>query len=152
MATRSEMAEDAGRAAKQQASAAWTEAKGRARTAVAGQQHAAAEGLGEFAAALREAARNVQGGQETSVSRVAEGVADGLERLSGTLRTKELDEMVRDVESFARGQPLAFFGAAMAAGFVAMRFLNSRETGAQGALGGRPEDDARQVASEDVPF
>lgn len=79
-------------------------------------------------------------------------MADGLERLSGTLRTKELDEMVRDVESFARGQPLAFFGAAMAAGFVAMRFLNSRETGAQGALGGRPEDDARQVASEDVPF
>jgi len=54
-----------------------------------------------------------------------------LERLSGTLRNKDLDGMVRDAESFARRQPLVFFGAAMAAGFLAVRFLKSSSEATQ---------------------
>ena len=39
--------------------------------------------------------------------------------------------MIREVEAFARSQPITFFGAAFAAGFLAVRFLKSGE---------RPED------------
>jgi hypothetical protein len=33
--------------------------------------------------------------------------------------------VLREVESFARRQPLMFFGAAMAVGFLAVRFVKS---------------------------
>ena len=39
--------------------------------------------------------------------------------------------MVREMESFARAQPLAFFGAALAAGFLATRFMRSSADDAQ---------------------
>ena len=53
--------------------------------------------------------------------------ADGLERLSNTLRTKDIGGMLRDMESFARTQPVAFFGLSLAAGFLAVRFLKATE-------------------------
>jgi hypothetical protein len=33
--------------------------------------------------------------------------------------------MLRDMDNFARNQPVAFFGIALAAGFVAVRFLKA---------------------------
>jgi hypothetical protein len=33
--------------------------------------------------------------------------------------------MLRDMESFARTQPVAFFGIALATGFLAARFMKS---------------------------
>ena len=95
--------------------------------AIAGeQQRAAAGGLAEFASALRKAARETgDGGQRSQVGRFAESAADGLERLSGSLREKDLNRLVGDLESFARSQPVAFFGAAVAAGFLAVRFLKA---------------------------
>ena len=56
---------------------------------------------------------------------MAEWAADGLERVSSTLRTKDLNGMVRELESFARSQPVAFFVCAAAAGFLATRFLKA---------------------------
>jgi hypothetical protein len=99
------------------------------------QQRATAGGLGEFAGALRKAAREMDdGGGSGQVSRMAQGAADGLERLSRSLREQDFDGLVREAESFARRQPVVFFGAAVAAGFLAMRFLKAsnrpeRETG-----------------------
>lgn len=123
---------EAAESAKAQAQNAWDDTKERARTAIDEQQHAAAEGIGQFAGALRDAAHHVDGGEEAMVARAASIVADGLDRVSGTLRSKSVDGLVHDIESFARQQPLAFFGAALATGFVAVRFLKSREP-----LGGR---------------
>ena len=51
--------------------------------------------------------------------------ADGLERLSSTLRNKDVSAMLRDMDNFARNQPVAFFGLALAAGFLAVRFLKA---------------------------
>lgn len=90
------------------------------------QQKAAASGLGDFAGALRKAARDMRSdGKEAPVSRMIESAADGLERFSGSLREKDLSGMMRDVEGFARRQPVAFFGAAVLTGFLAVRFLKS---------------------------
>jgi hypothetical protein len=99
-------------------------AKETARSAIGEQKEVAASGLGEFAGCLRNAAREVHD-RNPLVASVAEGAADRLQRLSGTLGSKDLDTIVRDTESFARREPMVFLGAAMVAGFIAIRFLKS---------------------------
>ncbi len=89
------------------------------------QKDTAASSLGSFAGALRKAARESDGGGEASAARMAEWAADGLERVSDTLRSKDLNGIVREVQSFARSQPVAFFCAAAAAGFLATRFFKA---------------------------
>ena len=51
--------------------------------------------------------------------------ADSLERASSSLREKDLGSMLRDAEEFGRSQPVAFFFAAAAAGFLAARFVKA---------------------------
>lgn len=90
------------------------------------QQHAAAAGLGQFAQALRKAAHENDGGERNpTIEQFANRAAEGLDRVSQSLRSKDFDTMVRDVESFARTQPALFIGTAVAVGFLAMRFLKS---------------------------
>jgi hypothetical protein len=114
------------RAVKEQAGAVWNDAKQMARGKLSEQQQTAASSLGSFAEALRKSAREMQGDQQQAgVARFAQSAADGLEKLSGSLRSKDLDGMLRDAESLARRQPVLFFGAAVAAGFLAVRFLKS---------------------------
>jgi hypothetical protein len=116
--------------AKDQANAIWNDTKDSARSVLNEQQRAAAGGLGEFANALRKVAREMgDRGQAAPMSRMMESAAQGLERFSGSLREKDMSGLVRDVESFARRQPVAFFGAAVAAGFLAVRFLKSSNQG-----------------------
>jgi hypothetical protein len=98
-----------------------------AKAALDQQKDAAASGLGEFAQVLRRAAGDTGGAREAGVGRIADVAADQLERFSGTLRSKDLNSLVRDVETFAREQPVAFFGAAVAAGFLAVRFARSSQ-------------------------
>ena len=95
-----------------------------ARSMLHDQQRNAASGLGDFAGALRRAARQ-SGGGSNATSRIAEGAADRLQRVSDSLRNKDLDSLLRDAESFARQQPAAFIGAAALVGFLAVRFLKS---------------------------
>ena len=89
------------------------------------QQQAAAAGLGQFAQALRKAAHEGDAERNPTLQQVADRAAEGLDRFSQTLRSKDFDTMVRDVESFARSQPAVFLGAAVAVGFLAIRFLKS---------------------------
>ena len=100
-------------------------AKSAASTKFNEQKDSTASEMGNLAQALRKAAGGSNVNRDTSVGRVADLAADGLERLSGSLRSKDLDSLMRDAESFARSQPIAFFGAAVAAGFLAMRFIKS---------------------------
>ena len=90
---------------------------------LSGKKDDAASAIGSFAGTLRKAARE-SGDGESGVP-MAEWAADGLERVSATLRANDLNGMVRQVESFARSQPVAFFFAAAAAGFLATRFVKA---------------------------
>src|SRR5262249_53583887 len=114
----------------------WSDAKDTARTAAASQQRAAAQNLGDFAGALRQAARSSQG-EDATVSRVADNVAGALERLSSRLHSRDFDSLLRDVEGFARQQPMLFIGAAVLAGFVATRFLKSSDPSYTGSAAPR---------------
>lgn len=124
--------EEGRQAVKEQAGAVFNDAKEMARGKIAEQQQTAASSLGSLAQALRKSAQEMQGsGQQAGAARIAQSAADGLERFSGTLRSKDLDSMLRDAESLARRQPVLFFGAAIAAGFLAVRFLKSSNPATQ---------------------
>lgn len=116
---------DATQATKQQAGAIWHDTRENVRSALRQRQQDAAAGVGDVAGALRSAAQELDGRQKTSAARMVERAADGLERLSGTLRSKDLESMVSEAERFARREPALFLGAAVAAGFLAVRFLRS---------------------------
>jgi hypothetical protein len=62
---------------------------------------------------------------DKSATRLVEQANDGIRRMADTLRNKDLDQIVRDAESFARQRPAVFLGAAAVAGFLAVRFLKS---------------------------
>jgi len=141
--------QNAVQATKDQARAAMSDATDAVRTSLTEQKDGAASSLGSFAGALRKAAKE-SGGEGQGVGRMAEWAADGLERVSSTLRSKDLNGMVREVESFARSQPVAFFFAAAAAGFLATRFLKAgspQESGPSSGAGVHPSD-----VSSDIPF
>jgi hypothetical protein len=135
------MAQEAGQITRDQAGAVWKDAKESARSTLSEQQRAAAGGLGDFAGALRKAAGELeQGGKQAGAARYAKVAADGLEQVAGTLRSKDLDSMVHEVESFARKQPALFFGTAIAAGFLAMRFMKSSRREPAGGDGQNAQD------------
>ena len=117
---------DPKQAAKERAGAIWDDARETARSKLNEQKDVAAGGLGEVAGALREAAqRQRTDGSGQSMAQLTSSAADGLEHLSHTLRSKDVSTMLRDVDHFARNQPVAFFGIALAAGFLAVRFLKA---------------------------
>ena len=112
------------------------------KSSVTEQKEAAASSLGDLAGALRKAAHESDDG-DASTTRIVEWAADGLERVSTTLRSNDLGGMVRQVQSFARSQPVAFFFAAAAAGFLATRFLKA---------GADSQDHKSDVPSVQNPF
>ena len=118
--------DDAASFAKERAGALWYDAKESARNKLNEQKAVAADGIGGVAGALRDASRQrEQGGERNAFAGLTESAADGLDRLSGTLRNKDVSTMLHDMESFARSQPVAFFGLALAAGFLGVRFLKA---------------------------
>ena len=110
---------------QQQARALWQDAKSDARSMLDEQKQTAASGINDIAAALRTSAQDLGGRNQATVARMAKCAADGLEQVSGALQRRDLDGLVRETESYARRQPVVFFGAAVVVGFLAVRFLKS---------------------------
>ncbi len=122
--------EESANMVKERAGAIFEDAKGAAQSKLNEQKDVAADSIGNVAQALRDAAGRKGDGSSSGGDAIAEmtgSAADGLERLSNTLRSKDISGMLRDMESFARNQPVAFFGLSLAAGFLAVRFLKATE-------------------------
>ena len=116
----------AAQAVKERAGALWDDAKETARSRLNEQKDSAASGLDEVAGALRDAAKRQSGdGTGQPLAQLTSSAAEGLEHLSHSLRNKDVAVMLRDMDNFARNQPVAFFGIALAAGFLAVRFLKA---------------------------
>jgi hypothetical protein len=100
------------------------DAKEQAREQYDRQKGVALGELDSLASALRRAG-NELGDEHGMSSRVVTTVADRIQTFSRSLDGKDLDRVVRDVELFARRNPAAFLGGAVALGFLASRFLKS---------------------------
>lgn len=103
-------------------------AKDMARSKLSDSKEGAASGIDEVASALRDVGKGAdEGAGSDMLIKLAGSAADGLERLSTGIRNKDAGTMLRDVQSFAREQPAAFFGLTVAAGFLAARFLKASQ-------------------------
>lgn len=122
-------AHDAARQAEEAARRTGDEARRQTRSFLDDQRSAAAARVTDLAHALRSSARELEGRQERAFSGAADRAADGLERLSHSLAENDVDGVIAGAEDFARRQPGAFLGGAVAAGFLLARFLRSSSAG-----------------------
>lgn len=92
---------------------------------LADQRKGAAVGeLGTLAGALRRAGTELSENSGLAGTAV-NTIADRVDSISRSLDGKDLRGIMGDVEQFARRNPVAFVGGAVALGFIASRFLKS---------------------------
>jgi hypothetical protein len=101
------------------------DAKERAQAVAGEQKNLAAERLTGFATALRHASSDLDEQGQSVVSGVVRQAADGLEHVSDAMRRNDVDDLVGNIEDFARRQPAVFIGSAVLAGFGLARFMKS---------------------------
>jgi hypothetical protein len=96
----------------------------------------AGEQLGLTADAIRRTGEQLRSDGNDTPAKVVTAVADRAERLGSYLTLANSDQMLRDVENFARRQPLLFAVAGATIGFLAARFMkassSSRYEGSNG--------------------
>jgi hypothetical protein len=116
-------ARHAGSEADPKGAATWDDVKTTAQSVTRSQLNASAADLGRLADALRKAGGEIRSGDQSIVARLSCYAADGLKNLSESLKDRGPGRVVSDMESFARDQPLAFFGASVFLGYFALRAL-----------------------------
>jgi hypothetical protein len=85
----------------------------------------AASELGSVANALRQCGSDMSNREDAMLAPYLERVADQVERVSGFLESRSVNDLARDVQSFARRNPAVFLGACFGVGVLAARFLKS---------------------------
>ena len=88
------------------------------------QQRAGAEQADGFARAVHRAANELQG-TSPQIARYVHEAASSLDDLGRALRERSPADLFNGMEGLARRQPVAFFGAAVLAGFALARFAKS---------------------------
>lgn len=89
-----------------------------------GQKTAGAEYVGSLAETMRRAAGEFDNDLPFAGTYIRKA-ADHVEGVAETIKTGNLNDLVRGAQSFARRQPTAFLGIAVLAGFGVVRFLKS---------------------------
>ena len=89
------------------------------------QKDRATDGLASIANAVRQSSQPLRDNQQDAIARYVDQAADQIERFSTRLRERDINDLISDVQQFARRQPAIFVGASFAAGLLAARFLKS---------------------------
>jgi hypothetical protein len=90
------------------------------------QKAAGADFVGGMAGAMRRAANEF--GDLPQAAQYIRYAADQIDSVSNALKRRDVNQLVSDVQEFARRQPTAFLGAAVLAGFAVARFLKTSTT------------------------
>lgn len=101
------------------------EAHGRASGYVEEGKQAVTDSLEAFAQAIRRASDELNERDQTMAAQLIRQGASTLERVTRSIEGTNLDDMVRQVRTFARNNPTAFIGATMLAGFAIARFARA---------------------------
>jgi hypothetical protein len=99
---------------------------------LAAQKAAASENLVTVAHAFRHSGQQLRGQDQDGVARYIDQAAARLEQFADYLGGRDVRDLVRDAEQFARREPALFLGGAVAFGLLAARFLKSSAQGGQG--------------------
>lgn len=121
---------------------------------ITAQQERAVDTLETVALLLQQAGEHARKEEKATVAEYTDRAAEQVERLSDAIRDREADQLITETKQFAQRQPGLFVGGALAAGFLATRFLRSsaqpqasngqQEAAAGGELSG--EDNASSGA------
>jgi hypothetical protein len=96
----------------------------RARQMAEQQKENGAEQISGMAGAIHGAARQLEDDMPLAAGYVHDA-ASFVERTAERLKERGVEDLLREVNGFARARPTAFFGGAVLAGFVVSRFLKS---------------------------
>jgi hypothetical protein len=99
------------------------------------QKDRATEGIGTIAQAVRRTTQTLRDDRHDTMAGYVERAADQLEHLSDRLKGRDVGELFRDAQQFARRRPMVFVGSAFVLGLLGARFLKSS---APSAGGGQP--------------
>jgi len=99
-------------------------AKRTAKALAEDQKAAGARKIGDVAQVVHGAAGQLHA-ELPQVAKSIDDAATALERAAIRLHERSVDDLIGSCATFARSQPLAFFGAAALTGFLAARFLKS---------------------------
>jgi hypothetical protein len=103
--------------------------KSKASTQLNAQKLRATDQLDNFTASLRQSTQQLREEHHDAVAALLErGVAE-LERFTTTLRERDVNEFIADLERFGRRQPVLFLGSTFAAGLLLARFAKAAEPG-----------------------
>jgi hypothetical protein len=128
-----EQARETAAGMKEDARGVAEDVKEQVRATTAKQKDAAAQQIDGWAHALNTASDDLRDrGQESAAAWVRQAAA-GLQRASGTMRERDVDDLLGTVEDFARRQPVAFLGGAVVAGFGLARLMKSSADRRRGA-------------------
>ena len=89
------------------------------------QKDRATDGISSVAQAVRQSTQQLRDNQHDVIARYVEQAVDRVERVTDQLKNKDVNELMRDAQQFARRNPAVFVGAAFGVGIVAARFLKS---------------------------
>jgi hypothetical protein len=99
------------------------QARDQVSTRIGSQKDKAADTIGSIAAAIRQTGDKLR--DSGPLPDIADRAADGVERVANYFQTRNVGEIVREVERFARREPAIFLGTAFTLGLLGGRFLKS---------------------------
>ena len=120
-----EQVRDTARMAQDKASGALGQARTRLREQVDQRSSQAGDQVSATAQDMRSVAEQLRGQGKEWPARLADQLADRAESFGGYLRGADGEQLLRDVESFARRQPWAMVAGGLTLGFAASRFLKA---------------------------
>lgn len=106
-----------------------------ATTQLGTQKDKATDGIGTVAQAVRQTSQQLRSQQHDTIANYIDQAAQQLEQFSTRLREKDVGELMRDAQQFARRRPAVFVTSAFALGLLGARFLKSSRDGENGANG-----------------
>lgn len=110
--------------AKEQAKRAAAQVTEQAKTTVDSRLTDVAGEIGSVASAVRQTTYEI-GSENQTVARYGERIAEQLEGISSYLNEKGVEDVLTDLQDFARRKPAVFLGGAFMLGMVVGRFVRS---------------------------
>jgi hypothetical protein len=114
-------------AAKDQAARTATRVGEQAKNTVDARMSDVAQELGSMADVVRQTTHDV-GGDNQTIARYGDQIAEQIEGVSSYLDQHSIDDVLNDIQNFARRQPAVFLGGAFMLGIMVGRFLRSSES------------------------
>ena len=118
-------AAEAGQQVQQQVVNLGEQVRQQATDQVLAQKDRAVDALETVALLLHQAGEHAQTQDKAAIAQYVDKAADQVETWSTTLREQDVTQLLETTQQFARRQPLAFLGGALAVGFAGVRFFRS---------------------------